>query len=69
MKALFRVSDGWIFNVIESVDELKPYEQDLIKVFGVWGVMDIPVGLEETARAYQIVDGQFELIPVPEVIE
>ena len=63
MKALYRVSDGWIFNAPCDESKLTEHEWDLIEVIKMWALILIPDGLSYGIKDYKIVNSSFELLP------
>ena len=63
MKALYRVSDGWVFNAPCNCEIFTENELGLIDS-GVWCCVYIPEHIpEEHAKHYEIIDGEWVLLP------
>jgi L-serine deaminase len=63
MEALYRVSDGWIFNAPCDESILTAHELGLISS-GVWGCVEVPDHIQaEHIKHYEIIDGEFVLLP------
>jgi len=63
MKALYRVSDGWIFNAPCDESKLTKHENGLI-TSGIWALVDVPAHIPpEHSKHYEIADGEFMLLP------
>jgi len=64
MKALYRVSDGWIFNAPCDCEILTEHEKELIEVDKVWALVDVPENIPtEHIKHYEIIDNKWILLP------
>ena len=64
MKALFRVSDGWIFNAPCDESRLTQHEKDLIEIDKIWVLTEVPIHIPaEHIKHYGVIDGEFILLP------
>ena len=62
MKALYRVSDGWIFNAPCDCDTLTETEVNHIEIDKIWALIDIPEGIEYP-KDYMVENDTFVLLP------
>jgi len=63
-KALYRVSDGWIFNAPCEETTVTSHEKDLIEIYGLWDWFEIPEGMTITElKRHKVVASQLELLP------
>ena len=67
MKALFRVSDGWIITENFSPDKINAHEESMCKS-GEWAEITIAEGIKagNMQSEYRVINGSFVYIPEEE---
>ena len=68
MKALYRVSDGWIFNADVDMSKLTETENGHLTDGGIWGSIDVEGMTAIEIKRHKVVDGSLVLLPVDHTV-